>query len=108
MAEKCFGTGAKNDVIVGVGDVFVTKMYFTAMGDYEMHNRIVAFETDRCIAWEPGNPEYPKNGSCWRFELTPHGPSATMVTRKLLTARMPPRMSVRPWITARHGSLPWR
>jgi hypothetical protein len=34
-------TGADNQVIVGVGDVFVMKMYFTAMGDYEMHNRIV-------------------------------------------------------------------
>ena len=73
-------TGASNDVIVGVGDVFVTKMYFTAMGDYEMHNRIVAFETDRCIAWEPGNPEFPRNGSRWRFDLTPDGPIATVVT----------------------------
>jgi uncharacterized protein YndB with AHSA1/START domain len=50
-------TGASNDVIVGVGDVFVTKMYFTAMGDYEMHNRIVAFETDRCLGtWKPRIP----------------------------------------------------
>ena len=48
--------GASNRVIVGIGDVFVTKMYFAAMGDYEMHNRIVVFEPDRCIAWEPGNP----------------------------------------------------
>jgi hypothetical protein len=37
--------GASSEVIAGVGDVFVTKMYFTAMGDYEMHNRVVAFET---------------------------------------------------------------
>jgi uncharacterized protein YndB with AHSA1/START domain len=73
-------TGASNDVIVGVGDVFVTKMYFTAMGDYEMHNRVVAFEPDRCIAWEPGNPELARNGSRWRFDLTPDGPNATVVT----------------------------
>jgi uncharacterized protein YndB with AHSA1/START domain len=72
--------GASNEVIVGVGDVFVTKMYFTAMGDYEMHNRIVAFEADRCIAWEPGNPELARNGSQWRFELTSDGPNATLVT----------------------------
>jgi len=73
-------TGASNKVIAGVGDVFVTKMYFTAMGDYEMHNRVVAFETDRCIAWEPGNPELARNGSRWRFDLAPDGPDATVVT----------------------------
>ena len=73
-------TGAINEVIAGVGDVFVTKMYFTAMGDYEMHNRIVAFEQDRCIAWEPGNPELARNGSLWRYDLSPVGPNATVVT----------------------------
>ena len=72
-------TGASNEVITGVGDVFVTKMYFTAMGDYEMHNRIVAFEQDRCIAWEPGNPELARNGSLWQYDLMPDGPSATVV-----------------------------
>jgi uncharacterized protein YndB with AHSA1/START domain len=55
--------GDSHGVIVGVGDVFVTRMYFPAMGDYEMHNRIVMFEADRCIAWEPGNPELARNGS---------------------------------------------
>jgi hypothetical protein len=73
-------TGASNEVIAGVGDVFVTKMYFTAMGDYEMHNHIVAFEQDRCIAWEPGNPELARNGSRWRYDLIPDGPNATVVT----------------------------
>jgi uncharacterized protein YndB with AHSA1/START domain len=72
--------GATNNVIVGVGDVFVTKMYFAAMGEYEMHNRVVAFEVNRCIAWEPGNPELARNGSRWRFDLAPDGPRATVVT----------------------------
>jgi uncharacterized protein YndB with AHSA1/START domain len=72
--------GASNKVIVGVGDVFVTKMYFAAMGDYEMHNRIVVFEPDRSIAWEPGNSELARNGSRWRFDLVPDGPNATVVT----------------------------
>ena len=71
---------SSNAVIVGVGDVFVTKMYFPAMGDYEMHNRIVVFEVNRCIASEPGNPELATNGSRWRFDLSPDGPDATMVT----------------------------
>ncbi len=66
--------GASNEVITGVGDVFVMKMYFPAMGDYEMHNRVVAYEVDQCIAWEPGN------GSRWRFDLTSNGPGATVVT----------------------------
>jgi uncharacterized protein YndB with AHSA1/START domain len=72
--------GGSNRAIARVGDVFVTKMYVTAMGDYEMHNRIVVFEADRCIAWEPGNPELARNGSCWRFDLSPDGPNATLVT----------------------------
>jgi len=72
--------GASNEVIVGVGEVFVTKMHFTAMGDYEMHHRIVAFEVNRCIAWEPGNPELERNGSRWRFDLSPDGPDASVVT----------------------------
>jgi uncharacterized protein YndB with AHSA1/START domain len=72
--------GASNKVIAGIGDVFVTKMYFEAMGDYEMHNRIVVFEADRCIAWEPGNPELARNGSRWRFDLTPDGSNSTLVT----------------------------
>ncbi len=72
--------GSSNEIIVRVGDVFITKMYFPAMGDYEMHNRIVEFEPDRCIAWEPGNVELARNGSRWRFDLTPDGPDGTVVT----------------------------
>ena len=73
-------SGASNRVIDGLGDVFVTKMYFTAMGDYEMHNRVVVYELDRCIGWEPSNAELDRNGSRWRFDLTPDGPDATLVT----------------------------
>jgi hypothetical protein len=44
--------------------------------------------TTKCItaswrsstAWEPGNPELARNGSRWRFDLTPDGPNATVVT----------------------------
>ncbi|HEY2215056.1 MAG TPA: hypothetical protein VGH31_08375 [Acidimicrobiales bacterium] len=72
--------GANNEAIAGVGDVFVTKMYFEAMGDYEMYNQVVVFETGQSIAWEPGNPELDRNGSRWRYDLAPDGPSATVVT----------------------------
>ena len=79
--------GASNEVVTGVGDVFVMKMHFPAMGDYEMHNRVVAYEPDRCIGWEPGmrdtdpaSSEQTRNGSRWRFDLAPDGPAATVVT----------------------------
>jgi hypothetical protein len=62
-------------------------MYFPAMGDYQMHNRVVAYEADRCIGWEPGRGDADPadagpapNGSRWRFDLTPDGPGATVVT----------------------------
>ena len=70
--------GASNRVIVGVGDVFVTKMFFTAVGDNEMHNRIVLYEADRRISWEPETPNSPGTGRGWRFDLTPDGPDATL------------------------------
>ena len=72
--------GARNGPVTGVGDVFVTKMYFESMGDYEMHNRIVAYEADRSLGWEPQNAELARNGSRWRFDLSPDGPDATVVT----------------------------
>ena len=50
-----------NRVISAVGDVFVMKMYFERLGDYEMNNRVVEFEPNRRIAWEPepgrGHPD---------------------------------------------------
>jgi uncharacterized protein YndB with AHSA1/START domain len=72
--------GATNGIVQGVGDIFVMKMYVSQMGDYETHNRIVAYEADRCIAWEPQGAGLPKNGSRWRFDLAPDGPQATVVT----------------------------
>jgi uncharacterized protein YndB with AHSA1/START domain len=72
--------GASSSPVVGVGDVFVTKMYVESMGDYEMHNRIVVYEAGRSIGWEPGNAELARNGSRWRFDLTPDGAKATVVT----------------------------
>jgi uncharacterized protein YndB with AHSA1/START domain len=77
--------GNRNDVLAGVGDVFVMKMYFPAMGDYQMHNRVVAYEKDKCIGWEPGRRDADTafiewNGSLWRFDLASDGPGTTVVT----------------------------
>jgi hypothetical protein len=40
-------------VICGVGDVFVMKMYFGELGDYQMINHVVEYEPGQRIGWEP-------------------------------------------------------
>jgi uncharacterized protein YndB with AHSA1/START domain len=83
--------GASNTVVSGVGDVFVMKMRYAALGDYEMNNLVVEYEVNRRIGWEPapgdGHPDADaqdsvgnREGHRWIFELTPAGPNATVVT----------------------------
>ena len=78
-------------VISAVGDVFVMKMYYCEIGDYEMNNHVVEYEQDRRIGWEPeagrGHPDAapgssapPRWGHRWSYQLTPDGPDATIVT----------------------------
>ncbi len=72
-------------VVSGVGDVFVMKMYYSRLGDYEMNNHVVEFEQDRRIGWEPeagrGHPAAGRSlGQRWSYQLTPDGPDATVVT----------------------------
>jgi hypothetical protein len=82
---------ASSAVISGVGDVFVMKMYFSHLGDYEMNNHVVEYEQDRRIGWEPeagrGHPDAAADSSAsarwghrWSYQLTPDGPDATIVT----------------------------
>jgi uncharacterized protein YndB with AHSA1/START domain len=82
---------ASGTATCGVGDVFVMRMYFDDLGDYQMINHVVGYERDRRIGWEPeagrGHPnadqgaERPARwGQRWTFELTPDGPDATTVT----------------------------
>lgn len=84
------GSGMLRGVVSGttisaVGDVFVMKMYFAALGDYELNNHVVEFEQDRRIGWEPAAGRgHPEDGGAWgqrwSYELTPDGPDATVVT----------------------------
>jgi hypothetical protein len=78
-------------VISGAGDVFVMKMYYSEIGEYEMNNHVVEYEQDRRIGWEPeagrGHPDYHPGSSAparwgqrWSYQLTPDGPDATIVT----------------------------
>jgi hypothetical protein len=87
-------------MITGVGDVFVMRMYYSRLGDYEMNNHVVEFEPDRRITWEPvagrGHPDAdpqspvsPRWGHRWGFELTPDGPGATIVTEIYDCSRAP-------------------
>ena len=87
-------------VISGVGDVFVMKMYFSHLGDYEMNNHVVEYELDRRLGWEPeaghGHPnaapegaESSRWGQRWSYQLTPDGPDATVVTEIYDCSRAP-------------------
>ena len=78
--------------IGGVGDMFTMAMYMPGLGDYLMLNRIIAFEQDRRIAWEPtpgdavashnaGLPVGTSQGYSWGFQLQPVG-DATIVTEQ--------------------------
>ena len=64
--------------LTGVGQVFGIEMFHeNAQGRYDMHNRVIAFEQDRTIAWEPG--QYGPDGELgtgswtWRYDLAPAG-----------------------------------
>ena len=86
-----------SDAVTGVGDVFVMQMYFSAHGDYQMNNRVVEFEQDRLIGWEPaaghGHPDEGEStdawGHRWSFSLVPDGPEATVVTESYDCSRVP-------------------
>lgn len=75
--------GAVTDsVVTGVGDVFVLKMFFSELGDYEMANLVVDYELNRRIHWQPRRHDIEEDswGQRWGFELTPDGTAATIVT----------------------------
>jgi hypothetical protein len=93
--------GAGSTVVIsGVGDVFVMKMYYSHLGDYEMNNHVVEYEQDRRIGWEPeagrghpnaapGSSEPARWGQRWSYQLTPDGPDATVVTEIYDCSRAP-------------------
>ena len=89
-SQSLRGAGSPT-LISGVGDVFVMKMYFPHLGDYEMNNHVVEYEPDRRIGWEPeagrghpsaapDSPDPARWGQRWSYQLTPDGPGATIVT----------------------------
>jgi len=103
-----------------VGDTFMTAMYLPELGDYLMLNRIIAFERDRRIVWEPTpgdvvasqNAELPvgaSQGYSWGFRLQPDG-ETTIVTEVFdcTEAAQSIRDAVedgRSWVPAMHETL---
>ena len=86
-------------VISKVGDVFAMNMFNDEMGDYVMDNRVVEFEPDRRIVWEPvmrsvDKPEF-KSGvgepahHQWGWQLEPLDSSRTRVTEFFDCSRSP-------------------
>ena len=85
--------------VSGVGDVFIMRMYFSELGDYEMNNHVVEFEPGRRIGWEPapgrGHPgaaageDGGRWGQRWSYQLVPDGADATIVTEIYDCSRAP-------------------
>ncbi|GAA1713993.1 SRPBCC family protein [Dietzia cercidiphylli] len=74
------------EAISGVGDVFAITMYREAGGgDYVIHNVVTAFDPDRTIEWEPGQPDatgqISTGGWRWRYDLAPAGASTEVTLR---------------------------
>jgi Polyketide cyclase / dehydrase and lipid transport len=107
-------------VLAGVGDTFAMAMYLPDLGDYLMLNRVVAFEHDRRIVWEPtpgdartaqyaGLPVGASQGYHWGFQLQPDG-GTTIVTETFdcTDAAQSIRDDVKDgqaWIAAMHQTL---
>ncbi len=103
-----------------VDDTFTMAMYLPELGDYLMLNRVIAFEQDRRIAWEPtpgdavasrnaGLPIGASQGYIWGFLLQPDG-DTTIVTEVFdcTEASQSIRDAVedgQTWVPAMHATL---
>lgn len=73
------------------GDQFLTQMYYEQFGDYEMMNRVVEFDRDRRISWEPKRHDIIEDDDWhhrWGFDLEADG-DATVVTEFFDCSRAP-------------------
>ena len=97
------GTGWVRDSLDGellthTGQMFRIAMYHDNHpdGHYEMANKVINFEQDRTIAWEPGQAgedgvvEF--GGWTWRYDLEPVGTAQTRVTLRYDWSAVPPML----------------
>lgn len=104
------GPATDDAVLAGVGDIFVMKMHYPELGDYEMINHVVEYEPDRRITWEPeAGHGHPNAGSAkarwgqrWTYDLRPAGPDATIVTETYDCSRV-----AEPERTRMNGGTTW-
>jgi hypothetical protein len=96
-------TAASGSVITRVGDEFTMNMFFDRLGgEYIMLNRVVEFEPDRRIGWEPAPGDERSGagdvrigsrvGTRWSFELVPDKAGATIVTEIYDCEDAPPEL----------------
>ena len=84
--------------LTATGQIFRMSMYHPGHpdGNYQMANRVQAFDAPRTISWEPGNEtddgtvSFP--GWIWRYDLSPDGPSTTTVTLSYDWSAVPDRV----------------
>ncbi|MDN5918225.1 MAG: hypothetical protein L0I76_24525 [Pseudonocardia sp.] len=69
--------------VTGVGEQFFMEMFQDALGDYQMANKIVAFERDRLIGWQPRMERAPKSAP----DMVGHGPRGQTYTYELTAAK---------------------
>lgn len=98
--------------IAGVGDVFAMKMHHEEFGDYEMNNRVVEFEDNQRITWEPERRDIVADRwhYRWGYDLVPDGAGATIVTEFFDCSRSPDEAKLATkdgtvWIEAISASL---
>lgn len=104
-----------------VGDVFVMRMFYPRLGDYEMNNHVVEYELNHRIGWEPeagrghpdaapGSSESARWGQRWTYDLVPDGPDVTVVTESYDCSRAPESERIgmdngRIWVEAMTATL---
>ena len=85
------GVAGSAGPVTGVGEQFFMEMFQDALGDYQMANRIIAFERDRLIGWQPRMERAPASapdmgghgprGQTYTYELNAGGDGTTTVTQ---------------------------
>lgn len=84
--------------VTGEGQIFRIRMYHDNHPDgyYDMANKVIAFEANRTVAWEPGQAgtdgELEFGGWTWRYDLEPVGPGQTRVRLTYDWSRVPAQL----------------
>lgn len=67
--------------LTDVGEVFTTEMHDQEGGKYRTDNIVTTYVRDQAIGWAPGPAGHDPIGYTYTFQLTPQGPSSTLVSQ---------------------------